>query len=115
ADRVGVGDVEDVVAGVSGTERERQQPLLSPALHLAANVEERPRDAAAPDDLDRARLLDDVQRRRVAGRTAYVDRGVESGEERCERAVASHAVALSVPRGKPERGGDETEGAGHDA
>jgi hypothetical protein len=66
-------------------ERHREQTLLSPALDLAPDVEEGAGDRPVADDLDRARLLDDVERVGIAGRSGDVIRRVEAADDRRER------------------------------
>jgi hypothetical protein len=58
---VGVVDVEAVVALVVGREREREQPLLSPARDPPAQVDERPAQAAPDEVDDPAGLFDGVE------------------------------------------------------
>ena len=83
--QVAVVDVELVVLRVARVEGEREEPALAVVEHAAAQVEERPRDLAVAHHLDRPALLDDVQRRRVAGRRGDVDRLVQAGRDLLER------------------------------
>ena len=87
-------------------ERDREEPLLAAAANPAADVEEGAGHLAALDDLDRALLLDDVQRRRVAGRRRDVDGRREAARDLLEReCVRRVAAAGRRTRAEAEREG----------
>ena len=82
-------------------ERDREQPLLAAALDPAADVEEGAGHLTALDDLDRARLLDDVQRRRVTRRRRDVDGRGKAARDLLERHRPRRVTAAgcgSAPR-----------------
>src|SRR5580765_5122461 len=81
---VGVRDVEEMVRRVVRVESHRQEALLTAAHDDVVNVEERPRDVSAADDLDRPPLLDDVERVGIDGGGRDKDRRVESGGDLAE-------------------------------
>ena len=79
--QVAVVDVELVVLRVARVEREREETALAVVEHAAAQVEKRAGDLPVAHHLDRPALLDDVQRRRVAGRRGDVHRLVQAGRD----------------------------------
>ena len=74
---VGEVDVEAARARVVGREGDRQEALLAPGLHLAADVEERAL-AATADDHDPPGLLDHEHALAVLRRRGHVDGGGEA-------------------------------------
>jgi hypothetical protein len=94
-----------VIRRVSRVERHREQALLAAALDDAAQVEERACDPAVLDDADGAGLLDDIQRRRIAGRRRDVDGRVEAADDRLERERVR--ATARIGGGEQDPGGEE--------
>ena len=111
--QVGVVGVEEMVPRVRRVERDREEPaLLVVGRDAVVDVEERPGDDASLHDLHAPRLLDDVERRRVARRARDVGRIGEPRRDLLERERARRRGAAARGRARAEAGDERGHGCG---